>query len=123
MSQQRTQHSPFTNIRRGDVQRWSQTVIPTAREAPSDAELPSHKLLVRGGFIRRVTAGVYDYLPLGWRVLRKISQIVREEMNAAGGSELLLPALCPTELLKETGRAEAYGDLLFRFEDRHGRDS
>ncbi len=127
MTQQRSQRShqqsPISNVRRGDIQRWSQTLIPTAREAPSDAELPSHRLLVRGGFIRRVTAGVYDYLPLGWRVLRKISQIVREEMNAAGGSELLLPALCPTELLKETGRAEDYGDLLMRFEDRHGRDS
>jgi prolyl-tRNA synthetase len=123
MSQETTRTGPITNSRRGEIQRWSQTLIPTAREAPSDAELPSHKLLVRGGFIRRVTAGVYDYLPLGWRVLRKISQIIREEMNDAGASELLMPALCPTELLKETGRAEAYGDLLFRFEDRHGRDS
>ncbi len=115
--------SEATISRRGDIQRWSRTLIPTAREAPADAELPSHRLLVRAGCIRRLTAGVYDYLPLGLRVLRKISQIVREEMDAAGGSELLLPALCPTELLKETGRAEDYGDLLFRFEDRHGRDS
>ncbi len=108
--------------KRGDIARWSQTLIPTAKEAPADAEAPSHKLLVRGGFIRRVTSGVYQYLPLGWRVLSKVSQIVREEMNAAGASEMLMPALAPTELLKETGRAEDYGDLLFRFEDRHGRD-
>ncbi|MCA9294271.1 MAG: proline--tRNA ligase [Phycisphaerales bacterium] len=107
----------------GDIARWSRTLIPTAKEPPADAEAPSHKLLVRAGYIRRVTAGVYEYLPLGWRVLRKVSQIVREEMNAAGASEMLMPALAPTELLRETGRAEDYGDLLFRFEDRHGRDS
>mgnify|MGYP006272526905 CR=1 FL=1 len=109
--------------RSGCVHLWSRTLIPTAKQPPADAESPSHKLLARGGFIRRVAAGVYDYLPLGYRVLRKISEIVREEMEAAGASELLLPALCPTELLKETGRADAYGDLLFRFDDRHGRDS
>lgn len=109
--------------RRGVIHSWSRTLIPTAKEAPSDAEAPSHKLLARGGFIRRVGAGIYEYLPLGWRVLTKISNIVREEMDAAGASEFLMPALLPTELLKETGRAEAYGDLLFRFEDRHGRDS
>lgn len=108
---------------RGEIARWSRTLIPTAKEPPADAEAPSHKLLVRAGYIRRVTAGVYEYLPLGWRVLRKVSQIVREEMNAAGASEMLMPALAPTELLRETGRAEDYGDLLFRFEDRHGRDS
>ena len=109
--------------RRGVIHSWSRTLIPTAKDAPSDAEAPSHKLLSRGGFIRRVGAGIYEYLPLGWRVLTKISNIVREEMDAAGASEFLMPALLPTELLKETGRAEAYGDLLFRFEDRHGRDS
>ncbi|MEM7628127.1 MAG: proline--tRNA ligase [Planctomycetota bacterium] len=107
----------------GEVHRWSQTLIPTTREAPADAETLSHIFLTRAGFIRRVTAGVYTYLPLGWRVLHKVSQIVREEMIRAGAAELLMPALCPTELLEQTGRAEAYGDLLFRFEDRHGRDS
>jgi prolyl-tRNA synthetase len=105
------------------IHTWSRTLIPTAKEPPSDAESPSHQLLARGGYIRRVGAGMYTYLPLAWRVIGKVASIVREEMDAAGGSELLMPALCPTELLKETGRAEDYGDLLFRFEDRHGRDS
>lgn len=115
--------SPVSTVRTGDIQYWSRTLIPTAKDAPADAEAPSHKLLVRGGFIRRLAAGVYDYLPLGHRVLRKVTEIVREEMDRAGASELLLPALCPTELLHETGRADEYGDLLMRFEDRHGRDS
>ncbi len=113
----------LSTARRGDVARWSQTIIPTAREAPADAKLPSHVLLIRGGYIRQVTAGVYTYLPLAWRVLQKVSQIVREEMNAAGASELLMPALAPMEHLKKTGRAEAYGDLLFRLTDRHDRES
>ena len=112
-----------TNQRRGELRRWTRTLIPTLREAPAEAEAPSHRLLTRGGFIRRVGAGLYDYLPLGYRVIRRISDIVREEMDAAGAAELNLPALLPTELLKETGRADEYGDLLFRFDDRHGRDS
>jgi prolyl-tRNA synthetase len=111
--------------RRGDIQRWTRTYIPTSRDAPADAETPSHRLLVRAGFIRRVApgggAGVYDYLPLGWRTLRRIERIVREEMDAAGAAELHLPALTPIELLEETGRAEQYGDLLLRVTDRHGR--
>jgi len=115
--------SAVSTVHPGDIQYWSRTLIPTAKDAPADAEAPSHKLLVRAGFIRRLAAGVYDYLPLGHRVLRKVEAIVREEMNAAGASELLLPALCPTELLHETGRADEYGDLLMRFNDRHGRDS
>ncbi|MFU8828815.1 MAG: proline--tRNA ligase [Phycisphaerales bacterium] len=118
-----TGRSAVSTVLTGDIQYWSRTLIPTAKDAPSDAEAPSHKLLVRGGFIRRLAAGVYDYLPLGHRVLRKVEAIVREEMNDAGASELLLPALCPTELLHETGRADEYGDLLMRFNDRHGRDS
>jgi prolyl-tRNA synthetase len=107
--------------RTGDIQRWSRTLIPTSKEAPADAEAPSHRLLVRAGFIRRVGAGIYDYLPLAWRTLQKISAIVREEMNAAGGAEFLMPAMEPIELLAETGRDEAYGDNLFRVTDRHGR--
>lgn len=107
---------------RGDVHRWSRTLIPTSREAPADATLPSHRLLMRGGYIRQVTAGVYVYLPLAWRVLRKVSQIVRDEMDAAGASELLMPTLAPMDFLTKTGRAEAYGDLLFRLEDRHDRN-
>ncbi|HBS29038.1 MAG TPA: proline--tRNA ligase [Phycisphaerales bacterium] len=114
---------PISTVRRGEIVSWSRTLIPTAKDAPTDAEAPSHKLLSRGGYIRRVAAGVYDYLPLAWRVLRKIEQIVREEMNGAGASELLMPALTPIELFAETGRAEAYGPLLFRLEDRHGREA
>ncbi len=106
---------------RGDVALWSQSLIPTTREAPSDAEMPSHVFLARAGYIRRVGAGVYDYLPLGWRVLRRIMTIIREEHNAAGCCEMLMPVLAPMELFAETGRDEAYGDDLFRLEDRHDR--
>jgi prolyl-tRNA synthetase len=108
-------------VHKGDVLRWSRTLIPTAREAPADAELPSHVLLTRAGFIRKVGAGIYDYLPLAWRSLRKISQIVREEMDTAGASEMLMPALMPVELYKDTKRDVEYGDLLFKVTDRHGR--
>ena len=96
-------------------------MIPTLREAPAEATTPSHRLLLRAGYIRQVAAGVYDYLPLAWRSISKISQIVREEMNAAGGSEMLMPALVAMELFEETGRAQDYGDDLFRLKDRHGR--
>ena len=106
---------------KGCIHRWSRTLIPTSKDAPADAEAPSHRLLVRAGFIRRVGAGIYDYLPLGWRVIRKVSEIVREEMDAAGASEMLMPALEPIELLQQTGRDEAYGDNLFRITDRHNR--
>ena len=112
---------PFTGSRRGAIQRWSRTHIPTTREAPADAELPSHVLLSRAGFVRRVGAGIYTYLPMAWRVLSKISAIVREEMDAAGASEMLMPALEPIELFRGTKRDEEYGDLLFKLEDRHGR--
>jgi prolyl-tRNA synthetase len=94
----------------------------TLREAPADAEIPSHKLLVRGAFIRRVTAGIYAWLPLGYRVLRKVSQIVREEMDASGAVELLMPLLQPAELWKKTGRWEGYGPVLYRIKDRSDRD-
>ena len=77
----------------------SNTLIPTLREVPSDAEIKSHKLLLRAGFIRQVASGVYTYMPLGWRVLQKIEKIVREEMDKAGGVELLMPALQPAELM------------------------
>jgi len=106
---------------RGDAQRWTRTLIPTTKEAPADAEAPSHRLLVRAGFIRRVGAGIYDYLPLAWRTLQKISRIVREEMDAEGASEMLMPALEPIELMQQTGRDADYGDNLFRVTDRHGR--
>jgi len=116
-----TEKPVLTTTHRGDVQFWRRTLIPTTREAPADAELPSHVLLTRAGFIRRVGAGIYDYLPLAWRSLEKISAIVREEMNAAGASEMLMPALEPIELFKDTKRDVDYGDLLFKVTDRHGR--
>ncbi|MEM1185185.1 MAG: proline--tRNA ligase [Planctomycetota bacterium] len=112
--------SPET-ARKGAIHRWTNTVIPTAREAPADAELPSHVLLSRAGYIRRVGAGIYDYLPLAKRVLTKIESIIREELDAAGCSELLLPALEPIELFAGSKRDVDYGDLLFKLTDRHGR--
>lgn len=111
----------ITNSRRGVVQNWSTSLIPTTREAPNDAETPSHILLHRAGFIRQVGAGIYDYLPLAWRTLRKISEIVREEMDAAGATEMLMPALEPFELFAGTKRDVDYGDNLFRVQDRKGR--
>ncbi len=106
---------------RGAIQRWTQTFIPTSKEAPADAEAISHKLLVRAGYIRRVGAGIYDYLPLAWRVLQKLSAIIREEMNAAGASEMLMPAMEPIELFADTKRDVDYGNNLFKLTDRHGR--
>jgi prolyl-tRNA synthetase len=99
---------------------YSRALIPTVKEAPADAANASHKLLVRGGYIRKVGAGMYDFLPLGLRALRKIEGIVREEMNRAGGQEILMPALLPAEYFKETGRWDVYGDTLFRLKDRKG---
>jgi prolyl-tRNA synthetase len=107
---------------RGVIHRWHETLIPTTREAPADAESPSHILLSRAGYIRKLGAGVYDYLPLAWRTLTKISQIVRDEMDAAGGSEVFLPVFVPLELYEQTRRHEAYGDLLFKLKDRKGND-
>lgn len=94
----------------------------TLREAPNDAEIPSHKLLVRGAFIRRVAAGVYAWLPLGFRVLKKVERIVREEMDRAGAVELLMPVLQPGELWQKSGRWDAYGPVLYRLKDRSERD-
>ncbi len=99
--------------------RVSRYFMPTLREVPAEAELISHQLLLRGGFIRKQAAGVYVYLPLGWRVIRKIEQIVREETDRIGGIELFMPALVPQELLEETGRSGL--DILFRLKDRNGR--
>jgi prolyl-tRNA synthetase len=102
------------------IARQSQLFIPTLREAPADAEAVSHKLLVRGGYIRQVAAGVWTFLPLGWRVHQKIVQIVREEMDAIGGQEMLMPVLTPFELWQQSGRG--YIQELFRLEDRNGRE-
>jgi prolyl-tRNA synthetase len=94
----------------------------TLREDPADAEVPSHTLLLRGAFVRKLMAGVYTTMPLGLRVMRKIERIVREEMDAAGAQELRMPITVPAEPWKQTGRWDAYGDELFRLRDRHGRD-
>jgi prolyl-tRNA synthetase len=102
--------------------RWSQILIPTLKEDPSDAEVISHKLLVRGGFIRQVSRGIYDYFPLALKVIRKIENIVREEMDRAGAQELLMPIASPAELWQESGRWDVYGKELIRFKDRNDRD-
>ncbi len=102
------------------IHRWSQTLIPTMREAPAEAETPSHVLLLRAGYVRKLGAGIYDYLPLAQRVLTKIATIVRQEMDAAGSREVLLPAMLPIELYKDTRRDVDYGDLLFKVSDRKG---
>ena len=102
--------------------RWSSAFIPTLREAPADAEASSHRLLVRGGFIRQLHAGHYSLLPLGLRVHDKIAKIVREEMDAIGGQEFLLPAMHPASLWKQSGRWELMGEEMFRLQDRSGVD-
>src|SRR5688572_30981892 len=102
--------------------RYRRLLLPTLKEAPSDATSASNVLLARGGYVRKVGAGIYSFLPLGVRVLRKIETIVREEMNRAGAQELLLPALLPSEYFRETGRWELFGDILFRLKDRKGTD-
>ena len=102
--------------------RWSTTFIPTLKEDPADAEVISHKLLVRAGMIRQVSRGIYDYLPLALRIIRKIETTVREEMDRAGAQELLLPIVSPADLWQESGRWEVYGKELARFKDRHERD-
>jgi prolyl-tRNA synthetase len=108
--------------RHGTAMLFSHALIPTMKEAPADAANASHVLLSRAGYIRRVGAGIYDYLPLGFRVLRKVERIVREEMERAGALEILMPALLPGEYFKETGRWEVYGEVLFRLKDRKGGD-
>jgi len=102
--------------------RWSNLFVPTLRDAPGDAEAVSHKLLVRGGFIRQLHAGHYSMLPLGWKVHEKVSAIVREEMNLIGGQEFLLPAMHPKSLWEASGRWETMGDEMFRLEDRSGTE-
>ena len=101
--------------------KMSKLFVQTLREFPSDAEVISHKMLARAGYIRKLTSGVYNYLPLMWRVLKKVENIVREEMDAAGAQELLMPFVQPKELWEESGRWEAYGRELMRLKDRHDR--
>ncbi len=102
--------------------RVSRYHMPTLKEAPKDAELASHSYLIRGGFIRQLAAGIYDFMPLGVKVLHKVEQIIREEMNRYGGIEVLLPAVQPSELWKESGRWGYYGPELLRLRDRHDRE-
>lgn len=102
--------------------RFTQALLPTQKEAPSDASGPSHVLLTRAGYIRKVGAGMYNFLPLGLRVLRKIERIIRDEMDRAGAQEVLMPALLPAEYFQETGRWDVYGQTLFRLKDRKGGD-
>jgi prolyl-tRNA synthetase len=102
--------------------RWSKLFIPTLRETPAEAEVASHQLLLRAGYIRQLSAGIYSYLFLAQRALLKITRIVREEMDAIGGQEMLLPALNPAEVWQESGRWDVMGDNLFRLKDRFGRD-
>src|SRR5260221_5102194 len=98
--------------------RWSQTLIPTLKETPAEAEIVSHKLLVRAGLVRKLTGGLYTFLPMGLRVLRKIEQIVREEMDRAGALEVLMPALQPPEIWQKSGRYDTAADVLFKVKDR-----
>ena len=102
--------------------RYSKAFIPTLREAPAEAELISHQLLLRAGYIRQVARGIYTCLPLGWRVLRKVSQIVREEMDRVGALEMAMPCVLPAELWQRSGRWQQYGKELLRMKDRHDRD-
>lgn len=125
----RTDHklSPFEPnlelfLEEAGVLRVSELLIPTLREVPAEAEVASHRLLLRAGFIRKVAAGIYTYLPLAQRVLAKIRAIVREEMNRIGGQEILLPIIQPAELWHQSGRWNVYGPELFRLQDRHKRD-
>ncbi len=100
---------------------WSKYYLPTFKESPSEAELSSHKLMLRAGLIKQLTSGVYSFLPAGYRVLKKVEQIVREEMDRAGCQEVMMPILHPGELYEETGRLGNFGPLLFKLNDRRDR--
>jgi len=104
------------------VTRLSRYFLPTLKETPSEAQIVSHRLMLRAGMIRQSSAGIYSWLPLGFRVLKRIEQIVREEQDAAGAQELLMPTLQPAELWQESGRWDDYGEEMLRIKDRHGRD-
>lgn len=104
------------------IYRWTQQLIPTLREVPGEAEIPSHQWMLRAGLIRKLGAGLYTFLPLGLRALQKVERIVREEMNRAGALEVLMPALQPPEIWEQSGRYKAAADVLFKVEDRAGRE-
>ncbi len=103
--------------------RWTKTLVPTLKETPQEAQIKSHRLMLRAGLIRKLASGTYSYLPLGLRALKKAEAIVREEMNAAGALEILLPALHPADLWKETGRYDIMGEDMLHFKDRHGKEN
>ncbi len=102
--------------------RWSKTLIPTMRQTPAEAVVPSHQWMLRAGYIQQVASGAYTYLPLGWRVLRKVTEIIRQEMDRAGAAEVFMPTLQPLDWWEQTGRRAAYGENLFVVTDRHGRE-
>ena len=102
--------------------KWTKTLIPTLREAPSDAEIVSHKLLLRAGLIRKLAGGVYTFLPLGFRVLQKVEQIIREEMDRTDAIEVLMPGLQPPEIWQQSGRYETASNVLFRLKDSGQRE-
>ena len=104
------------------MHRQSRLLVPTLRQDPADAEVPSHRLLVRAGYVRRVASGLWSWLPLGLRVYRRVEAVVREEMDAIGAQEVLLPALLPREPYEVSGRWSEYGPTLFRLTDRRGAD-
>src|SRR3954469_22522712 len=97
---------------------WTQTIVPTLTDTPADAEIISHKLLLRAGLIRKLTGGLYTFMPLGLRALRKVERIVREEMDRAGAIEVLMPALQPTDIWQQSGRYETAADVLYKVRDR-----
>ena len=102
--------------------RWSRAFLPVLKESPADAQIVSHKLMLRAGLVRQTAAGIYAWLPLGFRVLKKIEQIVREEQDRAGAQEMLMPTLQSAELWRESGRYDAYGPEMLRIKDRHDRE-
>ena len=106
----------------GVSMRVSQLLLPTVKEDPAGAEAVSHKLMVRAGLVRQLAAGIYVYLPAGWRVMQKIEQVIREEMDAIGCQEMLMPVLQPAEIWQESGRWDAIGGEMFRLKDRKGAD-
>src|ERR687891_1911736 len=102
--------------------RWSRAFLPVLKESPADAQIVSHKLMLRAGLVRQTAAGIYAWLPLGFRVLQKIEQIVREEQNRSGAQEMLMPTLQSADLWRESGRYDAYGPEMLRIKDRHERE-
>src|SRR3954468_24909645 len=102
--------------------RWTQTLIPTLKETPAEAEIISHKLLLRAGLIRKLTGGLYTFLPLGLRTLHKIEQIIREEMDRAGALEVLMPVMQPIDIWQQSGRYELMADVLYKVRDRSKKE-